>query len=67
MFYERERIYKSELGNNHLEFCINLTMLARELKIDENALLEFLDSHTALSMVRRAIVNELKDENESMI
>lgn len=58
MFYEKERIYKSELNNYHLEFCVNLTMLARELKIDEGILLEFFDSHTALGIIRKAIVDE---------
>lgn len=58
MFYEKERIYKSELNNYHLEFCVNLTMLARELKIDQSILLEFLDSHTALSIIRKTIVAE---------
>lgn len=61
MFYERERIYKSELGNHHLEFCVNLTMLARELQVDEARLLAFLDAHTALSIIRKAVIHELKE------
>ena len=59
MFYEKERIYKSDLGNHHLEFCVNLTMLARELGIKEKELLDFLDSNTALSIVRKAIKSKL--------
>lgn len=62
MFYERERIYKSDLGTNHLEFCVNLTALARELNIDQKSLLEFLDTHTALSIIRKAIVSEMEQK-----
>ena len=62
MFYEKERIYKSDLGTNHLELCVNLTALARELSIDQKSLLEFLDTHSAMSIIRKAIVSEMEQK-----